>query len=217
MSDARTPFPADTELEGLIVSVVITAITVLCCLVCTIVICLVRCSLRENDFEFVPRPFLPRRPPAQQSINEDVPEEGGGEDDAGENGTGRVAWDLTEAPPPPSYRNVGQYQNVDIEHAEVVRMKSIYRLSSHTEPHAEPETTSLPPDYTSTRGDDVTSERVSNGVGPQEMQITEGGLPPTYSTAQMELMARRGAMEPSGELPPVSEDDVEANGSPPLN
>ena len=128
-----------------------------------------------------------------------------------ENGV-RVAWDLSEAPPPPSYRNVSQYQNVDLEHAEVVRMKSIYRLSSH----AEPETTSLPPDYTSARGDDVTSEGVSNGVGPQEMQITEGGLPPTYSTAQMELMARRAATEPSsaaGELSPVLEDDVEANGN----
>ena len=154
---------------------------------------------------------MPRRPPPQRSLNEDL-EEGGGED---ENGAVRVAWDLSEAPPPPSYRNVGQYQNVDIEHAEVIRMKSIYRLSSHTEPHAEPETTSLPPDYTSTRGDDVTSERVSNGVGPQEIQITEGGLPPTYSTAQMELMARKGATErgsADGDMPPVSEDDVEANG-----
>ena len=67
-------------------------------------------------------------------------------------------------------------------------MKSVYRLSSH----AEPERASLPPDYTSTRGDDVTSERVgTNGVGPQKMEVVGGQLPPMYSTS---LSATRNAI-----------------------
>ena len=62
-------------------------------------------------------------------------------------------------------------------------MKEAYRISSHVEP----ETTSLPPDYT--------SQRLSVSVAPQEIQVPEGQLPPTYSTAQLELMAKRTAME----------------------
>jgi hypothetical protein len=51
----------------------------------------------------------------------------------------------------------------------------------------EPETTSLPPDYT--------SQRLTVSIAPQEVQATEGQLPPMYSTAQLELMARRTASE----------------------
>ena len=167
---------------------------------CTCIICLVRCSLRENGFEFVPRPFVLRRPP-QEGGGDDEEQGGGG---GGDENNERVGWDLAEAPPP-AYRNASQYQNVDLEHAEVVRMKSVYRLSSH----AEPERASLPPDYTSTRGDDVTLERVGANLGPQETEVVGGQLPPTYSTAQMELMARRSATEQSGaggeQLPTLTE------------
>ena len=89
---------------------------------------------------------------------------------------------LSEAPPP-VYRNANQYQNVDLEHTEVARMQETYRISTRMEP----ETTSLPPDYT--------SERLSISVAPQEIQASEGQLPPTYSTAQLELMARRTATD----------------------
>jgi hypothetical protein len=102
--------------------------------------------------------------------------------DEEENGEVR-ARDLSHGPPP-AYRNVNQYQNVDLEHTEVIRTDSeAYRLSTNMEP----ETTSLPPDYT--------SQRLSISVAPQEVQATEGQLPPTYSTAQLELMARRTAVE----------------------
>ena len=90
--------------------------------------------------------------------------------------------DLSQVPPP-AYRNVNQYQNVDLEHTKVVRTKETYRISTHMEP----ETTSLPLDYT--------SQRLSISVAPQEIQAPEGQLPPTYSTAQLELMARRTAVE----------------------
>ena len=89
---------------------------------------------------------------------------------------------LSQAPPP-AYRNANQYQNIDLEHVEVVRMEETYRIYTRMEP----ETTSLPPDYT--------SQRLSISVAPQKIQAPEGQLPPTYSTAQLELMARRTATD----------------------
>ena len=101
--------------------------------------------------------------------------------------------DLSQGPPP-AYRNVNQYQNVDLEHTEVVRTEKTYRIFTHMEP----ETTSLPPDYT--------SQRLSISVAPQEVQASEGQLPPSYSTAQLELMARKTAVEQEA-LRELSEDN----------
>ena len=160
-----------------LLSLIITVAVLVVCIVCFIIIFLVCCL--PNQMIPCPNARMRRRDTQRQCEEED--EEMGGTKER----------DLFEVPPP-AYKNASQYQNVDLEHTEVVRMKSVYRLSSHTEP----ETASLPPDYTLTRGDDVTSERVSkNGVGPQEMEVVGGQLPPTYSTAQMELMARRLAIE----------------------
>ena len=104
-------------------------------------------------------------------------------DEEGAEGEGNTR-DLTESPPP-AYRNVSQYRNVDMEHDEVVRLRSMYRLSSHMES----ETLSLPPDYISTQGEDETTERLSSSVAPQEIHVPEGQLPSMYSTAHMELTA----------------------------
>ena len=168
------------KLEELIAAIFVTTVVLIILSICTIVVCIVRCSLLRSGYE-----FCPRRLPSSRQWRDDEEMNIDQDDKTGDR-------DLSEAPPP-SYRHINQYQTVNID--SVVRLKSIHRLSSHTEPHAEPETTSLPPDYTSTRGDDVTSERVSNGVGPQEMQITEGGLPPTYSTAQTKQPATRHSIE----------------------
>ena len=155
-----------------LLSLIITVVVLVVCIVCFIIIFLVCCL--PNQMILCPNARMRRRDTQRQFEEED--EEMGGAKER----------DLFEAPPP-AYKNVSQYQNVDLQHAEVVRMKSVYRLSSH----AEPERASLPPDYTSTRGDDVTSERVGINLGPQGIEVVRGQLPPTYSSAQMELMARR--------------------------
>ena len=101
------------------------------------------------------------------------------EQDEEENGDIR-ARNLSQGPPP-AYRNANQYQNVDLEHTKVVKSTVTYRVPTNSEV----ETTSLPPDYT--------SQRLSISVAPQEIQASKGQQPPTYSTAQLELMARRTA------------------------
>ena len=169
-------------METVIIIGVFFSVTVfLCCALCTVIIvCLVRCSLLQSGQEFCPR----RLPSSRRNTENQL------EQDDEETEEPRVT-DLSEAPPP-AYRHVEEYKNVDLEHAEVVRLKqTTYRLSSHLEP----ETESLPPDYVSNRGEDDMSERVSISVAPQ--QTPEGELPPTYSTAQLELMARRTAMGPN--------------------
>ena len=166
-------------METVIIIGVFFSVTVfLCCALCTVIIvCLVRCSLLQSGQEFCPRRLPSSRRNTENQLEQDDEEP-------------RVT-DLSEAPPP-AYRHVEEYKNVDLEHAEVVRLKqTTYRLSSHLEP----ETESLPPDYVSNRGGDDMSERVSISVAPQ--QTPEGELPPTYSTAQLELMARRTAMGPN--------------------
>jgi hypothetical protein len=109
----------------------------------------------------------------------EIQEQDNGNEENGEAYQNRI---LSQAPPP-AYRNVSQYQNVDLEHTEVVRTEEAYRITTHMEP----ETTSLPPDYT--------SQRMSISVAPQEEQAPEGQLPPTYSTAQLALMARKAVTE----------------------
>ena len=179
------------DFEGLIFSLIVTVITIVVCLVCTLVICCVRCSINSGDNGqgqlFSGGSILHRSPPNghQRDVEYQM------EQEEEENRERTREWDLSEAPPP-AYRHVEEYKNVDLEHAEVVRLKqTMYRLSSHLEP----ETESLPPDYVSNRGEDEMSERVSISVAPQ--QTPEGELPPTYSTAQLELMARRTAMGPN--------------------
>ena len=147
-------------------------ITVVLCTVCVIVICIV-CSFPHQACN-------QRRDSRLQSTQRDTQSRFG--QDGEESGEVNGARDLSQAPPP-AYRNANQYQNVDLEHTEIVRIKETYRISSHLEP----ETTSLPSDYT--------SQRLSISVAPQEIQAPEGQLPPTYSTAQLELMARRTATE----------------------
>ena len=155
-----------------IASLVITVAILFVCIVCAVITCFVCCSPKCCK-------MCPTR--HQQRDNES-------EEDDDETIQPRVR-DLSEAPPP-AYRHVEEYKNVDLEHVEVVRLKqTMYRLSSHPEPESE----SLPPDYVSNRGEDEMSERVSISVAPQ--QTPEGELPPTYSTAQLELMARRTATE----------------------
>ena len=171
------------DFEGLIFSLIVTVITIVVCLVCTLVICCVRCSINSGDNGqgqlFSGGSILHRTPNGHQRDIEYQMEQ-----EEEENREGTREWDLSEAPPP-AYRHVEEYKNVDLEHAEVVRLKqTMYRLSSHLEP----ETESLPPDYVSNRGEDDMSERVS---------ISVSELPPTYSTAQLELMARRTAMGPN--------------------
>ena len=157
------------ESVRLIVSVLIAVIVVIICIVCTIVVCVMFC-VRNQTCSRIRVTRLHRDQPDQ---------------DEEESGDTCRARDLSQAPPP-AYRNANQYQNVDLEHTEVVRMEEAYRISTHMEP----ETTSLPPDYT--------SQRLSISVAPQEIQVPEGQLPPTYSTAQLELMARRTVMEQLG-------------------
>ena len=168
----------ETVLIIVIIGVVFTVPVLLICVVC--IVNIVCCSLLQSRQEFCPR----RLPSSRRNTENQL------EQDDEETEEPRVT-DLSEAPPP-AYRHVEEYKNVDLEHAEVVRLKqTTYRLSSHLEP----ETESLPPDYVSNRGEDDMSERVSISVAPQ--QTPEGELPPTYSTAQLELMARRTAMGPN--------------------
>ena len=174
--------------EGLILGMIFTGITIFICLICLIIICLVRCSLLQTGYE-----FCPSRRVSSRYRNRDI--ENQPEQDDEESGEVR-ARDLSQAPPP-AYRNANQYQNVDLEHTEVVRMEETYRISTHIKP----ETTSLPPDYT--------SQGLSVSVAPQEIHSLEGQLPPTYRTAQLDLMARRTATE----LGTPSEDNTEAHKS----
>ena len=161
-------------IDKLILGVFITLLVIISCITCSVVICLVRCFLLRNGYEFCPS----RKVPSRQHHG-DI--ESQSEQDEEESGKVK-ARDLSQAPPP-AYRNANQYQNVDLEHTEVVRIKeAYYRLSVHGE---SVDTTSLPPDYT--------SHRLSISVAPQEIQVPEA--PPTYDTAQFELMARRVAME----------------------
>ena len=160
------------ELVRDIVILAVTIFVIVLCIICVIVICKVCCCPHQACGQ--------RRDSRLQSIQRDIESRLG----QGDVESGQVrARNLSQAPPP-AYRNVSQYQNVDLEHTEVVRTEEAYRISTHMEP----ETTSLPPDYT--------SQRLSISVAPQqEIQAPEGQLPPTYSTAQLELMARRTAME----------------------
>ena len=67
--------------------------------------------------------------------------------DEEESGEDTRARDLPQAPPP-AYKNANQYQNVDLEHTEVVQMTAMYtyRICIHS---AEPEVSNLsPPRYT---------------------------------------------------------------------
>ena len=154
------------ESVRLIASVLIVVIIVILFIVCTVLVCVMFC-VRSQICSRV----------RVVGLHRDQPEQ-----DEEESGDVR-ARDLSQAPPP-AYKNVNHYQNVDLEHTEVVRTEEAYRISTHMEP----ETTSLPPDYT--------SQRLSISVAPQqEIQAPEGQLPPTYSIAQLELMARRTAME----------------------
>ena len=155
------------SIEGLVLGTIFTGITIFICLICLIIICLVRCSLLQTGHEFCPSRRVSSR--YHHRDIENLPEQ----DDDEVN----RARDLSQAPPP-AYRNVNQYQNVDLEHTEVVRIEERYRISTRMEP----ETTSLPPDYA--------SQRLSISVAPQEVQAPEGQLPPTYSIAQLDLVAR---------------------------
>jgi hypothetical protein len=163
------------SIEGLIVATIFTGITVLICIICLIIICLVRCSLLQTGHEFCPSRRVPSR-----YCNRDIKNQPEQDDEEVNR-----ARDLSQAPPP-AYRNINQYQNVDLEHTEVVRLEETHRISTHI---MKPETASLPPDYT--------PQTPSISVAPQEVQAPEGQLPPTYSTAQLELMARssHGMME----------------------
>ena len=167
------------QVEGLIVGLFITLIAIIICITCATVICLVRCFLIRNGYEFC----LSQRV-ASREQHRDIESQTEQDEEDSEKVRAR---DLSQTPPP-AYRNVNQYQNVDLEHTEVVRIKeAYYRLSIHS---GSGDTTSLPPDYTS-------HQRLSNGIAPQqEIQAPEGQLPPPmYSTAQLELMARRTALE----------------------
>ena len=167
-----------------IVILVVTITVVVLCIICVIVICIVCFYPRQARDQ--------RRDSRLQSTQRDI--ESQPEQDNEESGDDRTR-DLSKVPPP-AYRNANQYQNVDLEHTEVVRTEEAYRVSTHMEP----ETTSLPPDYT--------SQRLSISVAPQEIQAPEGQLPPTYSTAQLELMARRTAMEQDA-IRELSEENTE--------
>ena len=175
------------DIQGLIITLVVTVSGVVVCLICIVVGCIARCCLLRQDGQGTPiRPEIQRVLSARYRDEENLPVEESGE---------VRARDLSQAPPP-AYRNVSQYQNVDLEHTEVVRTEEAYRISTHMEP----ETTSLPPDYT--------SQRLSISVAPQqEIQAPEDQLPPTYSTAQLELMARRTAIE----LGTLREENTEIN------
>ena len=202
MSDVNDPVLNTTvELEGLVVSLVITIITLLVCIICMIVICIVRCSLQDNGQGFLPRTFTMQQSQRDPENQEELQQETG--DESG-------VRDLSEAPPP-AYRNVSEYQNVDVEHAEVIRMKSMYRLSGHMEA----EITSLPPDYISTRGEDEVPQRYDIAAVTRELtEVPEGELPPTYSTAQLALMGRRTAdpnPNPPRELSTLTEDNTETH------
>ena len=151
------------ESVGLIISVLIAVVIVIIFIVCTVTVCVMFCVRNQTCSRI-----------RATRLHRDQPEQ-----DDEENGDIR-ARDLSQGPPP-AYRNVNQYQNVDLEHTEVVKSTATYRLPTNSEV----ETTSLPPDYT--------SQRLSISVAPQEIQASEGQLPPTYSTAQLELMARRTA------------------------
>ena len=157
------------ESVRLIISVLIAAIIIIICIVCTVIVCVMFC-VRNQTCSRIRVTRLHRGQPEQD------------DEESGE--TGRVR-DLAQAPPP-AYRNANQYHNIDLKDTEVVRTEETYRIFNHLEP----ETTSLPPDYT--------SQRLSISAAPQEIQVQEGQLPPTYSTAQLELMARRTAMEQLG-------------------
>ena len=154
-----------------VVILAVTITVVILCIVCVIVICIVCCF----PFQACNQRIDSRLESAQRDTETQFQQDN--------EAIGEVrARDLSQAPPP-EYRNANQYENIDLEHTEVVQTKEAYRISSHLEP----ETTSLPPDYT--------SQRLSISAAPQEIQVQEGQLPPTYSTAQLELMARRIAME----------------------
>ena len=158
------------QVEGLIIGLFITLIAIIICITCAIVICLVRCFLIRNGYEFC----LSQRV-ASREQHRDIESQTEQDEEDSEKVRAR---DLSQAPPP-AYRNVNQYQNVDLEHTEVVRIKeAYYRLSIHS---GSVDTTSLPPDYTS-------HQRLSDGIAlQQEIQAPEGQLPPpTYSTAQLE-------------------------------
>ena len=162
------------QIEKLILGVFVTLLAIISCITCSVVICLVRCFLLRNGYEFCPSQRVPSRQHHRDIENQP-------EQDEEESGKVR-ARDLSQAPPP-AYRNANQYQNVDLKHTDIVRIKeTYYRLSVHCE---SVDTTSLPPDYT--------SQRPSISVAPQETQVPEA--PPTYDTAKLELMARRATME----------------------
>ena len=176
MSDSGDQEVTLAEVDGLVITVTFTAFIILVCLVCTTVACAIRCfKLRQNGQEGSSiRPDIARTLSARYRDEENQDED--------ENGDVR-ARDLSQGPPP-AYRNVNQYQNVDLEYTKIVKSTAMYRLPTNSEV----ETTSLPPDYT--------SQRLSISVAPQEIQASEGQLPPTYSVAQLELMARSShAME----------------------
>ena len=159
------------ESVRLIISVVIAAIIVIICIACTIIVCVMFCVRNQTCSRI-----------RVTRLHRDRPEQ-----DDEESGETSRARDLSQAPPP-AYRNANQYQNVDLEHTEVVKSTTIHRLHPPTNYFVD--TTSLPPDYT--------SQRLSISVASQEIQVPEGQLPPTYSTAQLELMARRIATEQLG-------------------
>ena len=69
-------------------------------------------------------------------------------------------------------------------------MKEAYRVSVH----GEPDTTSLPPDYTSQRLS--ISVHASSSTADTVMQVARKGQPPPiYGTAKLELMAMEMVME----------------------
>ena len=139
------------ELEALIISLFVMIIILITYIICCIIICLVRCSLIQSGYEFCPRAVPSRRHHRRIGNQHEEP-------DDDESGKVDKLRDLSQAPPP-AYRNANQYQNVNLEHTEVVQIKeAYYRLLVHCESI---DTTSLPPDYT--------SQRPSISVAPEEL------------------------------------------------
>ena len=165
---------------GILAIIVICGFFITFSIIAFFVMCIVGCTQKRKQSQR-PRHANRRQPTDMES--QDLPSEQDNNDE--ENGEGCKTRDLSQTPPP-AYRNANQYQNVDLEHTEVVQIKEAYyyRVSFHCK---STEITSLPPDYT--------SQRLSISIAPQEIEAPEGQLPPTYSTAQLELMARRTATE----------------------
>ena len=102
--------------------------------------------------------------------------------DEEENEEDRKTRDLSQAPPP-AYRNANQYLNVDLEHAEVVQMSAMYKISTHSEEQEVP--IFSPPQYNSVDND--STEAYLPGIPNSSMTYAgENQIPSPYSTPQRE-------------------------------